>query len=143
MPEALKSQVGPRLAVRVHLNQQIAFSRTLQRLSTAPGVGPVVATLDAAQRFNGAHQVESFPGLIWRPASRIPPCAGGRVLPSMSAKRNPYGSQSQRGTEVVARFYSLLETARLRGEDPGHSLRRAVLAAGSGPGTLMLPKSQS
>ncbi len=59
----------------VHLNQHIAFSDkvlaqevarspTLQLLSTAPGVGPVVstafvATLDEAQRFNGAHQVES------------------------------------------------------------------------------------
>ncbi len=55
----------------VRLNQQIAFSDevlaqegarspTLQFLSTAPGVGPVVsaafvATLDEAQRFNGAH----------------------------------------------------------------------------------------
>jgi len=35
----------------------------------------------------------------------------------MSTKRNPYGSKSQRGTEVAARFSSLLETARLRGED--------------------------
>jgi|GEM_PF-1760907 hypothetical protein len=61
----------------------------------------------------------------------------------MSAKRNPYGSKSQRGTKVAARFSSLLETARLRGEDPGHSLRRAALAAGSGSGTLTLPKSQS
>jgi hypothetical protein len=57
-------------------------------------------------------------------------------------RKNPYGSKSQRGTEVAALFYSLIETARLRGEDPGHYLRRAALAAIANPGTVTLPKSQ-
>ncbi|MBZ4402226.1 transposase, partial [Myxococcus sp. AS-1-15] len=57
-------------------------------------------------------------------------------------RKNHYGSKSQRGTEVAALFYSLIETARLRGEDPGHYLRRAALASIENPGTVTLPKSQ-
>jgi hypothetical protein len=38
-------------------------------------------------------------------------------------RKNHYGSKSQRGTEVAALFYSLIETAKLRGEDPGDYLR--------------------
>lgn len=57
-------------------------------------------------------------------------------------RKNHYGSKSQRGTQVAALFYSLIETARLRGEDPGHYLRRAALAAIENPGTITLPKSQ-
>ncbi len=42
---------------------------TVKRLTTAPGVGSVtavsfVATLDQASRFHGAHQVESYLGLV-------------------------------------------------------------------------------
>ena len=58
-------------------------------------------------------------------------------------RKNHYGSKSKRGTEVAALFYSLIETARLRGEDPGHYLWRAALAAIENPGTVTLPKSQS
>ncbi|SEU38991.1 IS66 family transposase [Stigmatella erecta] len=57
-------------------------------------------------------------------------------------RKNHYGSKSKRGTEVAALFYSLIETARLRGEDPGHYLRRAALAAIENPGTVTLPKVQ-
>lgn len=54
-------------------------------------------------------------------------------------RKNHYGSKSQRGTEVAALFYSLIETARLRGEDPGRYLQRAALAAIQSPGTVTLP----
>ncbi|GHH04639.1 hypothetical protein [Comamonas sp. JC664] len=39
---------------------------------------------------------------------------------------------------MAAFFYSLIETAKLRGEDPGDYLLRAALA---NPGTVTLPKS--
>ncbi len=39
-----------------------------------------------------------------------------------------YGSRSRRGTEVASTFYSLLETAKLRGVDPARYLREAALA---------------
>jgi transposase len=56
-------------------------------------------------------------------------------------RKNHYGSKSQRGTEVAALFYSLIETAKLRGEDPGDYLLRAALAAIESPGTVTLPSS--
>jgi transposase len=61
---------------------------------------------------------------------------------------NPWGSldnnlveRQLRGTEVAALFYSLIETARLRGGDPGHYLLRAAHAAIDQPGTVTLPTS--
>jgi transposase len=54
-------------------------------------------------------------------------------------RKNHYGSKSLRGTEVAAAFYSLIETARLRGEDPATYLKRAVLAALANPGTVTVP----
>ncbi|WP_395805310.1 transposase [Archangium minus] len=56
-------------------------------------------------------------------------------------RKNHYGSKSLRGTEVAALFYSLIETARLHGEDPGRYLLRAALAAIDNPGTVTLPSS--
>ncbi|WP_255508254.1 hypothetical protein [Myxococcus sp. AB036A] len=38
-------------------------------------------------------------------------------------------------------FYSLIETAKLRGDGPGEYLLRAALAAIENPGTVTLPKS--
>ena len=57
-------------------------------------------------------------------------------------RKNHYGSKSKRGTEVAALFYSLIETAPLRGEEPGHYLRRAALAAIQKPDAVTLPESQ-
>ena len=47
-------------------------------------------------------------------------------------RKNHYGSRSQRGTEVAALFYSILETAKLRGVDPYDYLRDAAHAALAG-----------
>jgi transposase len=43
-------------------------------------------------------------------------------------RKNFYGARSRRGTEVAALFYTLFETAKLRGEEPKAYLRRIVLA---------------
>jgi transposase len=40
---------------------------------------------------------------------------------------------------VAAIFYSLIETAQLRGEDPTVYLQRAAVAAITAPGTVTLP----
>ncbi|MBS2028792.1 MAG: hypothetical protein JST54_12900 [Deltaproteobacteria bacterium] len=47
-------------------------------------------------------------------------------------RKNHYGSRSQRGTEVAALFYSLLESAKLCGVEPKAYLRAAALAALAG-----------
>jgi transposase len=47
-------------------------------------------------------------------------------------RKNHYGSRSRRGTEIASVFYSLLETAKLRGVDPARYLREAALADARG-----------
>ena len=47
-------------------------------------------------------------------------------------RKNHYGSRSQRGTEVAAVFYSLIESAKLVGVEPAEYLRRAAEAALAG-----------
>ncbi len=82
LPGCLRSQIAPLLAVMRHLNTQLAYSDEaiehiavqdprVQRLRSVPSVGPVtaaafVATIDDAQRFRRAHQVEAYLGLVPR-----------------------------------------------------------------------------
>jgi transposase len=52
-------------------------------------------------------------------------------------RKNHYGSKSRRGTEVAARIYSILETAKLHRIDPAAYLLAAVAA--SDRGVALLP----
>jgi transposase len=54
-------------------------------------------------------------------------------------RKNHYGSRSQRGTEVAALFYSLIESAKLCGVEPKAYLLQATHAAVATPGTVTLP----
>jgi transposase len=54
-------------------------------------------------------------------------------------RKNHYGSRSQRGTEVAALFYSLIESAKLCGVEPKAYLLQATRAALATPGTVTLP----
>ena len=56
-----------------------------------------------------------------------------RVMRSVVlGRKNHYGSRSERGTEVAAIFYSLLESAELAGLNPHAYIRQAVAAALAG-----------
>ena len=66
-----------------------------------------------------------------------------QIRPLVVGRKNHYGSKSKRGTEVAALFYSLIETAQLRGEDPSVYLLRAAKAAIATPGTVTLPAAQA
>ena len=55
-------------------------------------------------------------------------------------RKNHYGSKSQRGTEVAALFYSLLESAKLSGLEPSRYLAEATRRAIANPGTATLPR---
>lgn len=46
----------------------------------------------------------------------------------MLGRNNHYGSKSERGTQVAAIFYSLIESAKLNGVDPQRYLRTAAEA---------------
>lgn len=54
-------------------------------------------------------------------------------------RKNHYGSRSQRGTEVAALFYTLIETATLCGVQPAQYLHQAATAAIEHPGYATLP----
>jgi transposase len=54
-------------------------------------------------------------------------------------RKNHYGSRSHRGTVVAALCYSLIESARVVGVDPGVYLREATKRAAATPGTVTLP----
>ena len=80
LPDELQPVLEPLRAVWAHLTEHQAVADAqimetaaahpvVQRLTTAPGVGPLTATafvasLDEAGRFGGAHQVESYLGLV-------------------------------------------------------------------------------
>ena len=85
LPGRLLSLIAPLLAVMQHLNRQLAYfdeaiehvatqDVRVQRLRSVPSIGPItaaafVATLDDAQRFRHAHQVEAYLGLVPRELS--------------------------------------------------------------------------
>lgn len=54
-------------------------------------------------------------------------------------RKNHYGSRSERGLEVAALMYTLMESAKLAGVDPAAYLREATLRAIANPGTVTLP----
>lgn len=82
LPLQLAAEIAPLLAMLVPLNEQIGQldekldelgrkDERVKRLMTMPEIGPVtavayVATLDEAERFRGAHQVEAYLGLVPR-----------------------------------------------------------------------------
>jgi len=82
VPASLKAAIAPLLQLLLPLNEQIAVldehlativaaDDLTGRLITVPGVGPVTAvafvvTVDDVARFRGAHQVESYVGLVPR-----------------------------------------------------------------------------
>jgi len=85
LPGQLLSTIAPLLAVMRHVNHQLVYSEQViedvtahdervQRLRTAPSVGPVtaaafVATIDDVGRFRRAHEVEAYLGLVPRELS--------------------------------------------------------------------------
>jgi len=80
LPPPLTAELAPLVALLPGLDQEIAAADrrlaqylaadpVVQRLATAPGIGPVtatafVATLDEVTRFATAHQVEAYLGLV-------------------------------------------------------------------------------
>lgn len=66
--------------------------------------------------------------------------AAERVLRGpVIGRKNFYGNRSKRGAKVAAILYSLIETAKLRSQDPAAYLREAAIAAIRQPGTVTPP----
>lgn len=54
-------------------------------------------------------------------------------------RKNHYGSKSERGTQVAALLYTVVETALKNGQDPRAFLLRAATHTLQNPGTALLP----
>ena len=54
-------------------------------------------------------------------------------------RKNHYGSKSERGTQVAALLYTVVETALKNGHDPRDFLLRATTHALQNPGAALLP----
>lgn len=103
-PETLRT-IGPLLSALQRVAVELAHTNVrleelgraepvIGRLTTAPSVGLVVAAafvsvIDEARRFTGAHQVESYLGLVPREAST----GGKRKLGSITKQGNSYMRQ--------------------------------------------------
>jgi transposase len=121
------SEVAPLLAVLLHVNQQIEFSdgvlqslarqdKEVERLCTVPSVGPVtavafVATVDKASRFNGAHQVEAYLGLVPSEMS--------------SGEKQHRGRITKAGDSRLRRLLVQVAVSMMRLKNPGTAALRA------------------
>jgi transposase len=90
--ESTLQRVGVELArTNARLEELSKSEVTIERLTSAPGVGLIVAAafvsvVDDARRFAGAHQVESYLGLVPREHST----GGKRKLGSITKQGNSY-----------------------------------------------------
>lgn len=102
LPAHLQTEIVPLLVVMERLNQEIASthqgivqivkkSEVLRRLCKVPGVGPItatsfVATLDVPERFEGAHQLQAYLGLVPREMSSGEKEHRGRITKTGNAR---------------------------------------------------------
>ena len=94
---------------------------TLKTLSIGNAAAYVIANWERLTRFVGDAQIPLDNNATER-----------GIRGPVVGRKNHYGSKSQRGTEVAATFYTLLETAKLEGVDPAAFLREAALADARG-----------
>ena len=122
-----RSEVGPLLAVLVHVNAQIRFldgvlerlvlqDKQVERLRTVPSVGPVtaaafVATVDTASRFKKPHQLEAYLGLVPSEMS--------------SAEKQRRGRITKVGDTRVRRLLVQVAISMLRLKNPNTAALRA------------------
>jgi transposase len=91
-----------------------------------------------------AYTTDLWPGLVaFLDHAAIPLDNNGteRALRGVAVgRKNHYGSRSERGTQVAALCYTLLESAKLAGVDPAAYLATATRRAIATPGTVTLPR---
>jgi transposase len=102
IPVLIAQEIEPLLKVLDCLDTRIALADRqltelaseddqIRRLCTVPGVGPVtaasvVATIDTAERFRGAHQAEAYLGLVPREMSSGEKQRKGRITKSGNSR---------------------------------------------------------
>lgn len=142
LPANLQAEIRPLRTMLEHLRAEIERAdaaveelvrknEAMRRLCTVPSVGPItaasfVATIDTAERFQGAHQVQAYLGLVPREMSSGEKQHKGRITKA--------GNNRTRWLLVEAAWGILLrtrraETAALRGWAQSIATRRGRLVA--------------
>jgi len=113
--------------------------RRLDEAMAGPGILPRSSLGQAV-----AYARKLWPGLVgFLDDPRIPldnNLIERELRPVVLGRKNHQGSRSQRGTEVAALFYTLLESARMCGKDPRDYLLAATMRALESPGAVTRPE---
>jgi transposase len=116
-------------AVVAHIDQWLRTTTALPRSQLGAAIGYVRDLWPGLIRFLDDARVPLDTNLVER---------GMRAL--AIGRKNHYGSRSERGTQVAALFYTLIESAKLVGIEPDRYLREAAIRAIDNPGTVTLPR---
>lgn len=133
--DAKQQAIETRLAVRSERSQPI-----LDRLRS--WAHEQMALPRSSIRKAIEYMLHYWPGLTAFVHEPLVPLDNNRVERALRGmvvgRKNHYGSRSRRGTEVAALFYSLIETAKLRGVDPRKYLLSAADLSIHHPGAVAL-----
>jgi transposase len=114
-------------AVIAQIDAWLTKTPALPRSQLGKAIGYVRELWPGLQRFRDDARIPLDTNLVER---------GMRGL--AIGRNNHYGSRSERGTQVTALFYTLIESAKLVGVEPSRSLREAATRAIDAPGTATL-----
>ncbi len=122
---------APTTAERLQLRADVRRTRSKDAVSRIHAWATEQRTLPQSGLGKAiAYMMGLWPGLVrFLDDPRIPLDNNGteRALRGpVIGRKNFYGARSRRGTEVAALFYTLFETAKLRGEEPKSYLKRLV-----------------
>lgn len=145
-----KCSPNPALLAGEERQQALALRAELREEKSRPVVDSILewATAQTAEPGSAlrdaiAYMLGLWPGLLSFLANPLIPLDNNLVERQMRGpvvgRKNHYGSKSERGTEVAAILYSLLETAKLVGVEPRSYLTYAARIAIANPGTSVFP----
>jgi transposase len=114
------------IATLAELREWLLAQRTVKATTLGAAVNYTLKSWHHLQRF-------TTDARIWLDNNPTERALRGPVV----GRRNHFGSKSKAGTQVAAVFYTLVETAKVRGINPAEYLRAAIQAARAG--RLLIP----
>jgi transposase len=148
--EEMVELIGQLYAIEKDAGGALEALAELRRLKSQPITDEIKAWLLSKQALPKSslgkaitYTSKLWPGLtVFLGDPRVPLDNNGteRTIRGLAVgRKNHYGSKSQRGTEVAALYYSLVESAKLSGIDAVTYLEETARRAIANPGTVTLP----
>jgi len=148
--EEMLELIGQLYAVEKEADSDPERRAALRRLASQPVIDEIQAWLlsQRALPASSLGKAITYTSKLWSGLTvfvddpRVPLDNNGleRALRGIAlGRKNHYGSKSQRGTEVAAIYYSLIESAKLVGVNAREYLEEAARRAIDSPGTATLP----